>query len=141
LLDHRLVEFAARLPARLRLRGGSGKWLMKKALGRYLPEEILDRRKMGFVTPISVWLRGPLAGEAEAIARSPVLADLGWFDDKAIARLAADHRSGRAEHGRTLWQLLMLERSLQRVFGLGLPSSCGPAREYPGSPGYRAAAK
>jgi asparagine synthase (glutamine-hydrolysing) len=121
LLDHRLVEFAARLPARMRLRGGSGKWLMKKALAGHLPEEILHRRKMGFVTPISAWLRGPLAGEAEAIARSPVLAELGWFDEKAIARLAADHRSGRAEHGRTLWQLLMLERSLQRLFGLGLP--------------------
>jgi asparagine synthase (glutamine-hydrolysing) len=122
LLDHRLVEFAARVPARLRLRGGSGKWLLKKALGRYLPEEILHRRKMGFVTPVSAWLRGPLAAEAAAIASSPALADLGWFDSAAIAKIAADHRAGRAEHGRTLWQLLMLDRSLQRVFGLGSSS-------------------
>jgi asparagine synthase (glutamine-hydrolysing) len=130
LLDHRLVEFAACVPAKLRLRGGSGKWLMKEALGRYLPQEILHRPKMGFVTPISAWLRGPLAAEAAAIASSPAFAELGWFDPAAIARLAADHRSGRAEHGRTLWQLLMLERSLQRVFGLGVSSS-----------GYSAAAK
>jgi asparagine synthase (glutamine-hydrolysing) len=130
LLDHRLVEFAAKLPAKLRLRGGSGKWLMKKALGRYLPEEILHRRKMGFVTPISAWFRGPLAAEAAAVAASPAFAELGWFDTAAIARLAADHRAGRAEHGRTLWQLLMLERSLQRVFGFGAASS-----------GYSAAAK
>jgi asparagine synthase (glutamine-hydrolysing) len=130
LLDHRLVEFAARLPAKLRLKGGSGKWLMKKALGRYLPEEILHRRKMGFVTPISAWFRGPLAAEAAAVAHSPAFAELGWFDPAAIAKLAADHRSGRAEHGRTLWQLLMLERSLQRVFGFGVSSS-----------GYTAAAK
>jgi asparagine synthase (glutamine-hydrolysing) len=130
LLDHRLVEFAARLPAKLRLKGGSGKWLMKKALGRYLPEEILHRRKMGFVTPISAWFRGPLAAEAAAVASSPAFAELGWFDSAAIARLAADHRSGRAEHGRTLWQLLMLERSLQRIFGFGISSS-----------GYTAAAK
>ena len=61
LLDHRLVEFAARLPARMRLRGGSGKWLMKRALRGRLPDEILDRRKMGFATPVGAWFRGPLA--------------------------------------------------------------------------------
>lgn len=130
LLDHRLVEFAAKVPAKLRLRGGSGKWLMKQALGRFLPDEILHRRKMGFVTPISAWFRGPLATEAAAVAASPAFAELGWFDTEAIARIAADHRAGRAEHGRTLWQLLMLERSLQRVFGFGATSS-----------GYKAAAK
>ena len=130
LLDHRLVEFAARLPAKLRLRGGSGKWLLKKALGDRLPAEILHRRKMGFVTPVSAWFRGPLAGEAAAIAHSPALAELGWLDAGAIAKVAADHRSGRAEHGRLLWQLLMLDRSLQRLFGYGA-----------GSSGYLAAAK
>jgi asparagine synthase (glutamine-hydrolysing) len=130
LLDHRLVEFAARLPSRLRLRGGSGKYLMKKALGRYLPNEILHRRKQGFVTPIGAWFRGPLASEAEALARSPALRELGWFDETAIARAAAHHRAGRADHGRLLWQFLMLEKSLQRVFGLGLSS-----------PGYSASTK
>lgn len=120
LLDHRLIEFAARVPASMRLRGGSGKWLMKRALRRYLPDEVLNRTKMGFVTPISAWFRGPLANEAAAIATSPALAELGWFDSQAIARLAAAHRSGKADHGRLLWQLLMLDRSLQRVFGLGV---------------------
>ena len=131
LLDHRLVELAARLPANLRLRGGTGKYLMKRALRRHLPDEILHRRKQGFVTPISAWFRGPLAAEAGAIARSPALAELGWFDPAAIARLAETHRSGRADSGRLLWQLLMLEKSLQRVFGLGgqIPS---PLRERAG---------
>ena len=119
LLDHRLVEFAARVPARMRLKRGSGKWLMKQAMGRFLPQEILHRRKMGFVTPVSAWFRGALADEAAAAARSPALAELGWLDGAAIARIAADHRSGRSEHGRLLWQLLMLEKSLQRLFGLG----------------------
>ena len=128
LLDHRLVEFAARLPARLRLRGGSGKYLMKRALGRYLPDGILHRRKMGFVTPIGAWFRGPLAGAAEAVARSPGLTELGWFDESAIAKVAADHRAGRADHGRLLWQLLMLDRSLSHVFGLGAPLSPAAAR-------------
>ncbi|URW76771.1 amidotransferase 1, exosortase A system-associated [Sphingomonas donggukensis] len=115
LLDHRLLEFAATLPPSLRIRGGQGKWLMKKALEPWLPKDVLYRRKMGFVTPISAWFRGPLAGQAAALAKSPVLAT--WFDLRAIERLADDHRSGRAEHGRKLWQLLMLERSVARVFG------------------------
>ena len=75
LLDHRLIEFAARVPAGMRLKGGSGKWLMKKALGRYLPDEILHRRKMGFVTPISAWFRGPLAEQASTIGRGSALSD------------------------------------------------------------------
>ena len=117
LLDHRLVEFAARLPASMRVRGGQGKWLMKKALERHLPKDILYRPKMGFVTPVSAWFRAGLADQAAGLARSRVLAETGWFDLDRLATLAAAHRSGREEHGRTLWQFVMLERSLQRLFG------------------------
>src|SRR5690606_13014727 len=67
LLDHRLIEFAASLPVSLRIRGGQGKWLMKQAMTRYLPGNILFRPKQGFVTPIADWLRGPLADEARSI--------------------------------------------------------------------------
>ncbi|MDO7844287.1 XrtA/PEP-CTERM system amidotransferase [Sphingomonas immobilis] len=117
LLDYKLVEFAATLPANMRLRGGQGKWLMKKAMERYLPEDILYRRKMGFVTPISAWFNGPLAAQAAALSRSRVLVGTGWFDPRAIERIAADHAAGRADHGRTLWQLVMLEKSMSRLFG------------------------
>ncbi len=117
LLDHRLVEFEASLPPSLRIRGGQGKWLMKKALEPWLPREILYRPKMGFVTPISAWFRHALADEAAALARAPLLLQSGWFEPRTITRLAEDHRTGRAEHGRTLWQLVMLERSLARLFG------------------------
>ncbi|WP_213979947.1 XrtA/PEP-CTERM system amidotransferase [Sphingomonas sp. dw_22] len=116
LLDYRFVQFAATLPPSLRIRAGQGKWLMKKALEPWLPKEILYRPKMGFVTPVSAWFRKALAEEAAGLARSPVLLGSGWFDPNTIARLADDHRAGRAEHGRTLWQLLMLERSLARLF-------------------------
>src|SRR5690606_34875431 len=101
LLDDRFVEFAATLPASMRIRGGQGKWLMKKALEPYLPRDILYRPKMGFVAPVSAWFRKALADEAAALARSPVLAGSGWFEPRAIAALADEHRSGRAEHGRT----------------------------------------
>ncbi|OQW73830.1 MAG: asparagine synthetase B [Proteobacteria bacterium ST_bin13] len=117
LLDYKLIEFAATLPVSMRIKSGEGKWIMKKAMERYLPRDILYRQKMGFVTPISSWFRGPLAGEAAALATSRVLGATGWFDMPTIDRLASDHRAGRAEHGRTLWQLVMLERSMARLFG------------------------
>lgn len=118
LLDHRLIEFAARLPVGMRIRQGTGKWLMKRAMRRYLPDDILYRRKMGFVTPITGWFRGPLAAQARAIAQGSALAETGWFDMEAISRLVAAHQSGVADHGRTLWQLLMLDKAVGRLFGL-----------------------
>ena len=113
LLDHRLIEFAARLPHRQRLRVMQGKYLLKTTMKRYLPDEILFRQKQGFVTPISAWLRGPLASEARAIAGGATLSRTGWFNPTAVRRIAEDHISGRSDHGRLLWQLLMLERSLR----------------------------
>lgn len=116
LLDYRLVEFAARLPVSLRLSGGEGKWLLKKSMEGHLPEDILYRPKMGFVTPISAWFKGPLAGEAEDLAKSSTLAETGWFDAEVIAKAARDHKAGLADNGRLLWQLTMLEKSLNRLF-------------------------
>lgn len=115
LLDHRLIEFAASLPENLRLRQGEGKWLLKKTMRRYLPDTILYRPKQGFVTPIAQWLRGPLAGNARAIATSTALARTGWFDQRRLSAIADEHIDGRADHGRLLWQLLMLDQSLARL--------------------------
>jgi asparagine synthase (glutamine-hydrolysing) len=115
--DHRLIEFAARLPESLRIHGGQGKWLMKRTMQRYLPDDILFRPKQGFVTPIAQWFRGPLAGAARGIATSTALARTGWFNSPQLAKIAEAHISGRADHSRLLWQLLMLDRSLS---GLGL---------------------
>ena len=117
LLDHKLLAFEASLPQAMRLRGGQGKWLMKHAMRRYLPEDILHRPKMGFVTPISAWFRGPLAGEADRIARGAALVNTGWFRPDELSRIANEHRTGRSDHGRLLWQLLMLDKSLTRLFG------------------------
>ncbi len=117
LLDHRLVEFGATLPVNMRLRGGTGKWLLKRTMRRYLPNDILHRPKMGFVTPISGWFRGALAGEAARVTTS-AFADTEWFDPAALARIGGEHASGARDHGRLLWQLVMLERAMGRVFGL-----------------------
>ena len=79
---------------------------------RYLPREALYRPKQGFVTPIAQWLRGPLAGEALRIGRGAALGRTGWFDGDRIVAMAEAHVSGRSDHSRLLWQLLMLDRSL-----------------------------
>jgi asparagine synthase (glutamine-hydrolysing) len=112
LLDHRLIEFAATLPETMRLRGKQGKWLMKRAMRRYLPDDILYRQKQGFVTPIAEWFRGPLAGAAREIGSRAALARTGWFDTPRLKALAEDHCSGVADNARILWQLMMLDRSL-----------------------------
>jgi asparagine synthase (glutamine-hydrolysing) len=112
LLDYRLVEFAATLPVSMRLRGGEGKWLMKRTMRGTLPDDILYRRKMGFVTPVSAWFRGPLSGEARRLAG---LADTGWFERATLERVAEDHIAGRRDHGRLLWQLAMFEKALNNL--------------------------
>ncbi|WP_309753382.1 XrtA/PEP-CTERM system amidotransferase [Novosphingobium sp.] len=115
LLDHRLIEFAATLPEALRLRRGEGKWLLKKTMQRYLPDEILYRPKQGFVMPISQWFRGPLAESARAIGSSAALSRIGWFDSKRLSALAEAHIAGHSDHGRVLWQLLMLDKAIGRL--------------------------
>ena len=115
LLDHRLIEFAASLPESLRVRKGQGKWLMKRTMQRYLPEDILYRPKQGFVLPIAQWFRGPLAETARGIGESAALARTGWFDARRLGALAGEHIAGRSDHSRLLWQLLMLDRSLARL--------------------------
>ncbi len=111
LLDHRLVGFALGLPPADRVRGSTGKAFLKQALENRLPRDVLYRPKMGFVTPIAEWFRGALAAEAAALANGP-LASTGWFSVGRLEQVAADHRAGRRDHGRLLWQLVMLERSL-----------------------------
>jgi asparagine synthase (glutamine-hydrolysing) len=118
LLDYRLIEFAATLPASMRVQGGTGKAILKKAMERYLPHDILYRPKMGFVTPVSHWFRGPLVEQAKALATSSTLTRSGWFDMAEIERIVAAHQSGRRDHGRLIWQFFMLEKSLAKLFGI-----------------------
>src|SRR3546814_17447781 len=99
----------------MRLRSGTGKYLMKKAMESYLPPDILYRPKMGFVTPISNWFRGPLATEAADIAGGSALARTGWFDGSAIAKAAADHKSGLAAPGPSMRRAAYRDREWTSV--------------------------
>ena len=115
LLDHELVGWAAGLPSSVRIRGGEGKWLVKRAMEPYVPRDLLYRPKMGFVVPISDWFRGPLADRIEGIVGRSSAVETGWFDTAFLARAVEDHRAGRADHGRLLWQMLMFDLSMRRL--------------------------
>ncbi|MEO8536354.1 MAG: asparagine synthase (glutamine-hydrolyzing) [Betaproteobacteria bacterium] len=113
-LDHRLVEFCARLDSRLKIRGTTHKFLLKRLASRYLPPEIVSRGKQGFVMPLTEWLTGRLAGQLESHLMGDGLASRGIFRATALGRLIAEHRGGRRRHAGRLWTLLILERWFRR---------------------------
>ena len=117
LMDHPLVEWLSGLPPELKLRGGEGKYLLKKALEPYLPTEILYRPKMGFAVPLARWFRGPLRQRCGTPCSGPVLADTGWFNPRYLRRLVDDHQSGLRDYSAPLWTLLMFESFLRNVMG------------------------
>jgi len=107
-LDHRVVEFAFRLPRRFRIRGGESKWLLRRVLDRYVPRALIDRPKMGFGVPLADWLRGPLRGWAEDLLDVRRFGG-GLLDADAANRLWQEHASGRRDLAYPLWTLLMFE--------------------------------
>jgi asparagine synthase (glutamine-hydrolysing) len=109
LLDHRVVEFAWRLPRRLQVEGDGGKAALRRVLYRHVPREIMDRPKMGFSVPLGPWLRGPLRDWAESLLSEASLAEGGLLDPAPIRRAWADHVAGRAELQHPLWAILMLQ--------------------------------
>ena len=115
LLDYSLVEWAATLPAAMKLRGGAGKYLLKKALEPHLSRDLLYRPKQGFSIPLARWFRGPLRQRLEATVLGEAMGDSGMFDLAALRRLVAEHQSGRSDHGPVLWSLMMFADFLGRV--------------------------
>jgi asparagine synthase (glutamine-hydrolysing) len=113
ILDHEFVEWVASLPPDTKLRGREGKYIFKRALEPYLPNEVLYRPKMGFGVPIAAWFRGPLRGRLQATLNEGRLRETGLFDMTYVQRLISEHCSGQREHSAQLWSLLMFE-SFQR---------------------------
>ena len=127
LLDHRLVEWASTLPPSLKLKGGTGKYVFKKALEADLPKEVLYRTKMGFSVPLAAWLRGPLAQRTRDALRDGAVAGCGYFDPVVLDQLWREHASSRADHSATLWKLLMLDAFLRHT----QPAASGGAKVDP----------
>jgi asparagine synthase (glutamine-hydrolysing) len=109
-LDHTLMEFAARIPSRLKIRNGQSKWILKRALRGLLPERILYRRKMGFSMPLDSWLRGELKDMAHELLLSRRSLDRGYFSPAFIRQIFEEHLAGRWNWHIEIWTLMMLEQ-------------------------------
>jgi asparagine synthase (glutamine-hydrolysing) len=109
LLDHELVELAARIPEDIKIRGGRLKHVMKNALADLLPPDILERKKRGFGTPMGAWLKGDLAPLVRDVLSNDAIAARGLFRPAAIARLIADHEANRVDGTDRLLALVNLE--------------------------------
>jgi asparagine synthase (glutamine-hydrolysing) len=108
-LDHRLVEFAAGLPARMKLRGFRTKWILREAVRSILPAEILSRKKMGFPVPFGLWMRGPWKEVARDVLLDPRSRQRGIIDPRAVEQLISAHAAGTANGADAIWSLLNLE--------------------------------
>jgi asparagine synthase (glutamine-hydrolysing) len=108
LLDHRVVELSWRLPQRFKLRGGTGKWLLRQIAYKYVLKDLLERPKMGFAIPIDQWLRGPLRDWADDLIGS-LVRNGDVIDGAPVAEKWAEHQSGARNWQYFLWNVLMYE--------------------------------
>ncbi len=113
-LDHHLMEFAASLPEHLKLRGMTTKYLLKRVLKKFVPEENLNRAKMGFGVPIGHWFRGRMQSFLRETLLSEKALSRGLFDRDRVRQLIDQHVSGKIGHDHRLWSLLMLELWFER---------------------------
>ena len=109
LIDHKVAEFALRLPLGIKIKDGRGKHLLRRVLYRHVPAELVDRPKQGFGIPIDEWLRGPLRDWAEDLLGEARLRREGYFDPAPIRARWADHLAGRANGQYHLWGVLMFQ--------------------------------
>ncbi|MGH7392611.1 MAG: asparagine synthase (glutamine-hydrolyzing) [Candidatus Rokuibacteriota bacterium] len=109
LLDHKVMEFAATVPSRLKFRGPTSKYLLKRYVEQRVPPAVVHRPKMGFAIPLGAWLRTDLRPLAEDLLLSPRAVQRGYFSPERVRGLWDAHQGGRRDHAHPLWALMMLE--------------------------------
>jgi asparagine synthase (glutamine-hydrolysing) len=113
MLDHQLIEFAWTLPFHMKMRGGRTKWLLRQLLRKYVPDELIDRPKMGFGVPVAEWLRGPLRDWAEELLSADRLRQEGFLNPKIVRGTWLRHLAKLSNEGDALWHILMFQAWLQ----------------------------
>jgi asparagine synthase (glutamine-hydrolysing) len=115
LLDHKLIEFVTRIPAALKLQGTETKHIFKRAIGDFVPPEILHREKQGFGVPIQAWINEQLRAQMHDTLTDARARTRGYVEPHYVAQLLSEHERGRRDHATPLWTLFMLEL-WQRIF-------------------------
>lgn len=113
LLDHKLVEWMAGIQPDMKLRGREGKYIFKKSLESYLPNDILYRPKMGFSVPLSAWFKGPLKDKVRAALLGDTMTQCGLFNTAFLEHIVNQHQSGLRDYSSAIWSLLMFEAFLR----------------------------
>ena len=113
MLDHRLVEFAWKLPRKLLVRNGEHKWLLRRVLDKYVPKEFVERPKAGFGIPLARWLRGELRDWAEDLLDERSIRAQEFLDPRPVKRMWVEHQSGKHDRNACLWNVLMFQAWLK----------------------------
>ncbi len=108
-LDHRVIEYAWKIPQSLKLRNGQSKRILRQILYKYVPRNLIERPKMGFAIPIDTWLRGPLRDWAESLLNEKSLQQNGYFETDLIINKWNEHLSGKRNWQNQLWSVLMFQ--------------------------------
>ena len=108
-LDHKLIEYAWKIPHRLKNKNGQGKWILKEILKQYVPKNLTERPKMGFGVPIGTWLRGSLKDWAENLLDEKKMQEEGFLNSKLIKKKWKEHISGKKNWQHDLWDILMFQ--------------------------------
>lgn len=116
--DHRVAELMMSLPASMRVKKDGGKAIFRRSMARYLPPSVVNQPRQRWEAPVSLWFRSSLSDEARRLSVSQTLSHTGWFDMAEMSALVAAHQAGRADHGLLIWQMLLLEKSLSRLFNI-----------------------
>jgi asparagine synthase (glutamine-hydrolysing) len=112
-LDHELIERVWRMPMRMRMRGNTGKWLLRKILSQYVPDQLVERPKAGFGVPLDSWLRGGLREWAEYLLDPKRLREEGFFDESLVRRAWKTHLGGKINLQGRIWNVLVFQAWLE----------------------------
>jgi asparagine synthase (glutamine-hydrolysing) len=112
-LDHKIVEFAWRVPSKYKYKNNKGKWLLRQVLHQYIPKELTDRPKSGFTLPLSGWLRGPLKEWAEGLINNDRLVYEGILNSDIVSKRWQEHQTGEKDWSSQLWSILMFQLWLE----------------------------
>lgn len=114
-LNHKIIEFAWKIPTSMKIRDGKGKWILRNVLYKYIPKELIERPKMGFGIPLGAWLRGPLKEWVDELLDEKRLKNDNFFNPSPILNKWKEHKEGKRNWQYHLWDIIMFQAWLDEA--------------------------